>query len=203
MVGTGSPGASIDILAVITHLGTSELERGLDHVRHSPMDGGAIDLIVRRPKVGEREVVAAGRLDVEEGLVGDSWRSRGSGHMPDAAPDPEMQITIMNSRLASLIAVDPDRRGLAGDQLYVDMDLSNTNLPPGTRLHLGSAVVEVSATPHTGCRKFADRFGKDALVLVNSEYGRSLNLRGVNAKVVESGDIRTGDVVTKVSSPRR
>ncbi len=117
--------------------------------------------------------------------------------MPDGSADPEMQLNIMNARVASLVADGPDRRELAGDQLYLDMDLSPDNLPPGTQLEIGGAVIEVTEPPHTGCRKFAARFGKDAVVFVNSGPGKKLNFRGINAKVVRSGDIRVGDVARK------
>ncbi|NIL93934.1 MAG: MOSC domain-containing protein [Woeseiaceae bacterium] len=178
-------------------LSTEELEQGLDHILASPKDSGALELIVRRPEVDVRESLAEGRLDTDEGLVGDNWRARGSGHMPDGSADPEMQLNIMNARVASLVADGPDRRELAGDQLYLDMDLSPDNLPPGTQLEIGGAVIEVTEPPHTGCRKFAARFGKDAVVFVNSGPGKKLNFRGINAKVVRSGDIRVGDVARK------
>jgi hypothetical protein len=184
----------------IRQLNTEELESGLDNILQSPKDGGSLELIVRRPAVDEREVVAEGRLDTEEGLVGDNWKARGSRHMPDGAADPEMQLNIMNSRVVSLVADDPGRRDLAGDQLYLDLDLSYENLPPGTRLELGEAMIEVTEPPHTGCKKFAARFGKDAIVFVNSGMGKKLNFRGINAKVIRSGDIRTGDVAKKVTA---
>jgi MOSC domain-containing protein YiiM len=103
----------------------------------------------------------------------------------------------MNVRVAGLVAVHPARIPLAGDQLYVDLDLSAGNLPPGTRLEIGSTVIEVSDEPHTGCRKFFDRFGRDAHLFINAKENRGLNLRGINAVVVQSGAIRQGDTVTK------
>mgnify|MGYP000615067713 FL=1 len=180
------------------HLLTEELERGLDHILASPQDGGRLELIVRRPEVDTRESLDEGRLDVDQGLVGDNWLSRGSRHMPDGAADPDMQLNIMNSRVAALVADDPARRELAGDQLYLDMDLSYENLPAGTRLALGDAVIEVTEPPHTGCKKFAERFGKDAVVFVNSGRGKELNFRGINARIVQSGDIKVGDVLRKL-----
>jgi len=179
-------------------LNTEELEGGLDHIFASPKDAGALELIVKRPDVDRREVINDGRLDVDQGLVGDSWRGRGNRHMPDGAADPDRQLTIMNARVAALVADDPERRDLAGDQLYLDMDLSDDNLPAGTQLAIGDAVIEVTEPPHTGCKKFAERFGKDAVVFVNSGLGKKLNFRGVNAKVVQSGDVSVGDVARKV-----
>jgi hypothetical protein len=182
----------------IRQLSTAELEQGLDDILQSPKDNGALELIVRRPEVDEREVLAEGQLDTAEGLVGDNWKARGSRHMPDGSADPEMQLNIMNARVVALVADDPGRRDLAGDQLYLDMDLSYENLPPGTQLELGEAIIEVTEPPHTGCKKFAARFGKDAMVFVNSGMGKTLNFRGINAKVVQSGNIRQGDVASKV-----
>lgn len=155
-------------------------------------------MIVRRPAVDEREVVQAGELDTEAGLVGDNWRTRGSGSTVDGSADPVRQITVMNSRCIALVAGEVGRWPLAGDQLYVDYDLSVDNLPPGTRLAVGSAIIEVSEAPHTGCSKFSGRFGMDALRFVNSPEGRRLRLRGMNARVVRSGSVRRGDAVEKI-----
>lgn len=179
-------------------LGTAELEQGLDIILQSPQDKGVLKLIVKRPAVDQREVLVDGYLDTEQGLVGDNWLERGCRHTPDGSADPEMQLNIINARVAALVADDPDRRNLAGDQLYLDMDLSGQNLPPGTRLAIGDAIIEITAPPHTGCKKFAARFGRDAMVFVNSGQGKKLNLRGINAKVVESGDISVGDVARKL-----
>lgn len=178
-------------------LSTEELEQGLDNILASPTDNGALELIVRRPNVDERESLETGRLDTEEGLVGDNWLSRGSRHMPNGEADPEMQINIMNARVVALVADEPDRRELAGDQLYLDMDLSPENLPPGTQLEIGASVIEVTDPPHTGCKKFAARFGKEAVVFVNAGQGKKLNFRGINAKVIQSGDIKVGDIARK------
>jgi hypothetical protein len=180
------------------HLTVSRLEEGLDHVRSSPTDVGRVELIVRRPAVDAREVLDEGILDLADGLVGDSWRTRGSSRMADGSAHPDMQLNVINARLSSLVAVDPDRRALAGDQLHLDLDLSHANLPAGTRLALGSAVIEVTEIPHAGCAKFRDRFGADALRFVNSPTGRELRLRGLNARVVVAGTVRQGDAVRKL-----
>jgi MOSC domain-containing protein YiiM len=172
---------------------TTELGAGLDYVRAAPPDEGSLELIARRPAVGEREVVEKAELDVECGLAGDSWSLRGR------RPNPKAQVTLMNARAGTLIAGARERWPLAGDQLYVDLDLSSDNLPPGTRLAIGSSVVEVSDLPHLGCTKFAERFGADARELVNSPAGVSLNLRGLNVRVIESGTVHRGDAVRKHS----
>jgi hypothetical protein len=179
-------------------LTTVELEAGLDAIRQSPKDEGVIAMIVRRPQVDAREVLEEGELDLVEGLVGDSWKVRASTRTPDGSPHPDMQLNVMNARVIALVAGEKGRWPLAGDQLFIDMDVSQENLPPGTRLALGSAVIEVTDQPHTGCKKFAARFGLDALKLVNSPVGRQLQLRGVNAKVALPGVIRVGDLVKKL-----
>lgn len=183
----------------IKHLTTTELEAGLDEIRLAPKDSGLLQLIVRRPSVDERERVESGQLDTVDGLVGDNWRSRGSSSMADGSANPDAQITIMNARAAQLVSQDSERWPLAGDQLYVDFDLSDENIPPGTRLAIGDAVVEVSALPHNGCKKFVARFGLDAMKFVNSPVGKQLHLRGINAKVIQSGAIRVGDSVQKMT----
>jgi hypothetical protein len=182
----------------ISHRTTAELEAALVEVRQAPADDGTVDLIVGRPATGEREVLDEGVLDLAEGLVGDNWRERGSRHTPDGAAEPDRQLNVINARLSRLVAVDPERRALAGDQLHLDLDLSIANLPPGTRLALGSAVIEVTEPPHLGCAKFVERFGREAMRFVNSPLGRELRLRGMNAKVVVAGTVRPGDTVTKV-----
>ena len=179
-------------------LTTAELEAGLDYIRQSPKDEGLLDLIVRRPQVDEREVLDEGQLHPLEGLTGDSWKHRRSSKTPDGSAHPDMQLNIMNSRVIALLAGDKDRWQLAGDQLFLDLDLSVDNLPAGTQLTIGSAVIEVSPQPHLGCHKFVARFGGDAMKFVNSPLGRQLHLRGINAKVVKAGSIRVGDVARKL-----
>jgi hypothetical protein len=182
----------------ISHLKMEELEAGLENIRQSPKDPGVLEMIVRRPRDDEREVLEEAQLDLTLGLMGDNWQTRGSSRMPDKSAHPEMQITIINSRLIALIARDKGRWPLAGDQLYIDLDLSVENLPAGTCLSIGSAVIEVTPQPHTGCRKFMARFGDDAMKFVNSPTGKELHLRGINAKVVQAGIIHAGDVVKKL-----
>lgn len=179
------------------HLTKAELEAGLPHVQASPKDGGALEMLVRRPETNARETLDEGVLDLADGLVGDNWRTRGNPATADGSADPEMQLNIMNARVAALVAGSRERWPLAGDQLYLDLDLSAANLPPGTRLRLGEALLEVTPPPHTGCRKFVSRFGKDAMKFVNSRLGRQLNLRGINAKVVAPGVVRVGDLARK------
>lgn len=185
----------------VTHPTRDELERGLDTIRQAPRVEGMLEMIVRRPKSGEREILQEGELHPDDGLVGDSWKLRRS-RTPDGLPNPDTQVNVMSSRAAALVARDRERWALAGDQLFVDFDLSVANVPPGTRLAIGSAVVEVSEEPHTGCGKFLSRFGLEAQKFVNSKVGRELGLRGINARVVRAGTIRVGDLVRKVDPAR-
>lgn len=182
------------------HRSTKELEAQLNHILAAPEHTGRVEMIVARPDVDQRETVGSGRLSTADGLVGDNWRERGSGSTADGSADPMAQITIMNARAAQAVAGTRDRWALAGDQIYVDMDISRTNMPAGTRLRIGEAVVEISPTPHAGCAKFAKRFGKEALRFVNVGEGKAHRLRGANAFVVEDGDIAVGDRVSKVRS---
>ena len=176
----------------------ARFEVGLDAIRQAPGEEGTVELIVRRPAVEEREVVEEAELDLDDGLVGDNWRVRGSRAMADGSANPKAQLTVMNARLAALVAGPREDWAHAGDQLYVDFDLSKENVPPGTRLAIGSAVIEATDEPHTGCAKVSARFGSDALRFINSPVGRELNLRGINARVVEPGQVRRGDAVRKL-----
>ena len=182
------------------HAPMDTLKEGLGHVRLSPEDGGSVQLLVIRPGIDERAVNETVIADPVIGIAGDTWRVRPSSKTPDRSANPEAQVTIMNSRAALLFAATADRIPLAGDQIYLDLDLSLDNLPTGTRLELGEAVLEVTAAPHTGCAKFAARFGQDALRLTAIDEGRRMRLRGINARVVQAGVISVGDVV-RVSRP--
>jgi MOSC domain-containing protein YiiM len=182
------------------HLPMTALNAGLPHILLSPADGGVLQMIARRPAIGEREVLEEAELSLAEGLVGDNWGTRGDLVMPKRTANPKAQLTLMNARVANLVAGTQDRWPLAGDQLYVDLDLSLDNLPAGTRLSIGSAVIEVTDEPHTGCKKFVERFGLPAMEFVNSPKGKQNCLRGINTRVVQAGKISVGDQIQKVSS---
>jgi MOSC domain-containing protein YiiM len=182
----------------ILHLTTKQLEAGLDHIRRSPKDDGLVELIVRRPQTEKREVLEEAEFTTADGLVGDNWSVRGSSRTANGGAHPDMQVNIMNSRAVALVAQERERWSLAGDQLFIDMDLSKANLPTGSRISIGSAILEVTAPPHTGCQKFVARFGLEAMKFVNSEVGKELCLRGINAKVVQSGTIRVGQIARKI-----
>ena len=186
------------MIDVVKHVTTEELESGLDEILRSPKDAGALEFIVRRPRVSEREVLTEGELHPSEGLVGDCWRTRGSSRTLDGSAHPDMQLNVMNSRVIALVAQGRERWPLAGDQLYIDLDLSGENLPAGTRLALGEALIEVTAQPHTGGRKSGEGFGIGARKFVNPGVGRERNRRGINARVVRRGVIRVGDVAKKI-----
>ncbi|MCB0998247.1 MAG: SAM-dependent methyltransferase [Acidimicrobiales bacterium] len=171
----------------------------LAEVLASPADHGRVELVVCRPDVGERRVLDEGELEVEVGLVGDNWLARGSRNAADGRAEIDAQLNLMNWRCARLVAGSDDRVPLAGDQLFVDLDLSPDNLPPGTRLQVGTAVIEVTAKPHTGCAKFTRRFGLDAHRWINGIAGKAHRLRGICAKVVVAGVVRPGDTIVKVT----
>ena len=181
------------------HLEMQQLEAGIAHILDSPKAEGTLEMIVRRPRCAEREVLGTGELHPAEGLRGDNWKERGSTRTPDGSADPDVQLTLMNARVIALLAQDKTHWPLAGDQLYVDFDLSEANVPAGTQLEIGSALIEVTPPPHTGCKKFTARFGLNAMHFVNSPTGRQLHLRGINAKIVRAGSVRVGDSVTKVN----
>ena len=177
-----------------------ELDAALQHILASPADGGRLEMISARPSVGERELLEVGELDAECGLVGDNWLDRGSSATADGSANPEAQLTLINTRLIDAVAGNKPRWQLAGDQLFVDIDLSHDNLPPGARLSIGLAIIELTAAPHTGCVKFASRFGHDALRFVSGPEAMQQRRRGANAKIIQSGRIRVGDVVRKVEA---
>ncbi|MEE9392373.1 MAG: MOSC domain-containing protein [Planctomycetota bacterium] len=180
------------------HRSAEQLQAAVTKILESPFDGGHVELIVRRPEVGERELLTSAELSIELGLVGDNWHSRGSFKTADGLAHPGMQLTLMSSRVISALAGPKERWPLAGDQLFVDLNLSAENLSPGTRLKVGTAVVEVSAVPHTGCKKFVARFGSAAAKFVGSEMGRRLNFRGINAVVVEPGEVKVAERLWKI-----
>ena len=176
------------------------LEAGLGDIRRSPKDNGILEMIVCRPASGERKILIEGELDLEQGLIGDCWRTRTMLAKTEVSMDLSRQVTVMNARALSLMARSRDRWPLAGDQLIVDFDLSDDNLKPGSRLSVGSAIIEVTDAPHNGCTKFRDRYGSEALKFVNSDLGKLLHLRGINARIIRPGKIKTGDRVTKTGS---
>jgi len=185
-------------MGVLQHETLTSLEQSLDHIREAPADAGTVELIVRRPAENEREVLSEATLDLTDGLVGDTWRIRGSSRTPDGGPSLDAQLTVVNARAAAAIAGERGRWALAGDQLFVELDISRANLPPGSRVQIGSAVIEFSESPHTGCAKFSARFGVDALKFVNSPIGREQRLRGANCRVVVAGTVRLGDTIRKL-----
>jgi MOSC domain-containing protein len=178
---------------------TVDLEAALDHLRAAPAETGTLEMVVRRPENAAREVVAEGVLDESAGLVGDNWLTRATSRAIAEGRHLDAMITVMSARMVSLLGDTPEVRALAGDQLYVDLDISHDNLPAGSRLAIGAdAVLEVTAKPHAGCKKFLARFGEEAVAFVNSDVGRQLRLRGLNARVVHGGVVRTGDVVRRI-----
>jgi MOSC domain-containing protein YiiM len=175
-----------------------QLHAGLDHIRASPADHGKLEMIVIRPVTNERRVLERCEISAAGGVHGDSWANDCWMKLDDGRPDPQVQICMMNARVIDLIAGSRDRWALAGDNLFVDFDMTCDNLQPGDRLSIGPAMVEISEQPHNGCKKFVSRYGKDALSFVNSPQGKQMRLRGIYAKVIEPGTIRVGDMMKKL-----
>ena len=176
----------------------NDLLAGLSYVRAAPANQGVVEAIVVRPESEKRVSPEACEVSAELGVHGDHWAKGCWRSLPDGSPAPEVQIALMSARVASLISPDRRRWPLAGDNLIVDLDLSEQSLPVGRRIAIGEVVLEITAVPHTGCRKFSERFGSDAVKFVNSSEGKSLRLRGVFGRVVEPGSIRTGDAIRKL-----
>lgn len=181
-------------------LSTEQLEAELPEVLASPQDGGEIEMIVSRPSPGQRVLLPSASLSPEAGLEGDRWASETKLRLPDGRPDGRDQVSLMNSRLLRKLAADSEERmALAGDNLVVDLDLSEANLPPGQRLRAGRVLLEITEFPHTGCAQFAERFGPDAVRYINASQRKELRLRGVFARVLEAGTVQVGETIRKAS----
>jgi MOSC domain-containing protein YiiM len=189
---TDSPGC-----ATSRHGDAAVFAAGLAEIVNSPKSRGTVAMIVARPAEGARSVLETATLSPEEGLAEDRWRLSSWRKSPDGSPDPAVQITLMNARCIALVAGELERWPLAGDNLFVDLDLSHENLPVGTRLRIGKAILEITEPPHTGCHKFKRRFGSAAVEFVNSPEGKALRLRGVHARVVEAGIVAVGDTIER------
>lgn len=177
-----------------------QFDLSIDEVLAAPRLAGTIELVVARPATGERLILGEAELVPGRGLVGDNYVERGDGKTPDGRADPLSELNIMSVRaLRAVAGPDPEQWQRAGDQLIVDLDLSVDNLPAGTRLQVGTAVIEVTTKPHNGCAKFSQRFGVDAVRWVNSR--KDLRLRGLCAVVVEPGTVTPGAPIAKLAPP--
>ena len=179
-------------------MSTIDIETEVIDIKKSPRNEGIVELIVARPGVGQRQEIDNGELDLEQGLIGDNWIKRVSDRTKGRSAYLDRQLTLMNSKAIQAIAKEKNRWKLSGDQFFVGLDLSPENLPPGTQLSMGTAIIVVTSPPHLGCKKFAEKFGQEALKFVNSELGISLNLRGINARVIFPGSVSRGSIIKKV-----
>ena len=177
----------------------ADLDASLSEIKKSPSQQGVVDLIVCRPQKNTRQELDTGELTIEEGLVGDNWKVRAAGSK-DKSVHRNTQLALINSRVIAAIVNNKDRWELAGDQFYVDFDLSKENIPSGARLKIGTAIIDVTEEPHLGCKKFAERFGKDAVKFVNSSNGKLLNLRGIHARVIVPGKVTVGSHIEKLET---
>lgn len=180
------------------HRTREELASALPYVAASPKDGGSVALIVVRPDHGRRETPDRVRISAQDGVEGDHWSKGCWLETDDGAPHPDVQINLMCTRAAEVIAGDPALWPAAGNNFFVDIDLSPDNLPAGTRLALGTAEIEITDQPNKGCQVFIDHYGRDACIFVNTGPGWSLRMRGLYARVVQNGDVRLDDRIRKV-----
>ena len=184
--------------APFPHRSMAELMSSLDHIGAAPADEGRLEAIVIRPAHGQREMPESADLSLAGGVAGDHWAQGCWKSTENGAPHPDVQICIMSARCIATIAGPRNNWAPAGDNLFIDMDLSPDNLPPGTRIALGTAELEITAVPHTGCQKFIDRYGRDACVFVNTGPGKAQRLRGIYARVTRDGSVRIGDRLRKL-----
>lgn len=176
-----------------------ELDAATEHVLASPKEKSVLQIIVVRPKANERQTLERAELSPSGGIAGDRWSVDHWEHLPDGSPHPQSQVSLMNYRVLELIAGNSAAMPLAGDNLIFDLDLSEENLPAGSRLNIGSQVIlELTAVPHTGCGKFQKRYGKAAREFVNGDLGSKHSLRGRMATIVQAGTIAVGDRIEKV-----
>ena len=182
------------------HLPLADLQAGLPGILASPVDNGVLRAVVIRPGPGTRTDLESCDLSLAGGAHGDAWANGCWKSTDDGRPHPDVQICIMNARCIETIAGERANWSPAGDNLFVDLDLTPENLPAGQRLGIGTAIIEVTDTPHNGCANFTRRYGRDATIFVNKGEGRTLRLRGIYARVVQDGRVSVGDRVIKVAS---
>lgn len=182
----------------MTHVTTAIIEKQLPYVEASPKDNGVIKLIVVRPKTNKRQILDSCFISYEKGMEGDNWTLGCWKTTEDGSPHPDVQIAITNYRIHEIFSNLDKDRALAGDNLFVDLDLSERNLKAGDRLALGSAIIKITSVPHNGCGKFKERFGIDALKFVNSPIGKQMHLRGIYAKVIQNGIVSVNDTIKKI-----
>lgn len=180
-------------------LALTEIETRLNWVMSAPTDTGHVSALVVRPVKNQREPLDKVMFSPQLGVNGDNWSTNCWKKLPDGKSDPEVQVAIMNARMIEVLTQDKALWPLAGDQLFVDFDLSVANLRAGDHLQVGAAVLQITAEPHRGCGKFKQRFGEDALAFVNSERGDAHRLRGVYAKIISAGEVCVNDAISKLN----
>ena len=179
------------------HLTLAELQTQLPAILDSPKDEGVLRGIVIRPGPGERRDADSCEISLAGGVHGDHWAKGCWKSTAAGLPHPDVQICIMNARCIAVIAQERENWLPAGDNFFTDMDLTPDNMPPGQRLAVGSAIIEITDTAHNGCASFIARYGRDACLFVNTGEGKRLRLRGIYARVVQDGRVSIGDRVSK------
>lgn len=180
------------------HVTAEQLAAGIAELCDSPREQGRVDLVVVRPMQGKRQCLERVLISLEAGVVGDRWLTTSWKKLANGSAHPAVQVTLMNARCIRLIAGEPTNWAIAGDNLFVDLDLSRENLPTGARLKIGECILQITSVAHNGCWKFKDRFGEAAVKFVNSPEGKKLRLRGVHARVVQGGEVAVGDCIERL-----
>lgn len=176
----------------------AELDRAWPDIMAAPKDGAAIEMLCLRPAMGERRFVDEIHVTREEGIPGERWLTQPWMRLPGGQPDPAIQVSFLQRRVLDLVWRDREGTPHPGDTFVVDMDLSEANLPAGSLLQVGSAVLEVSTVFNNACAKWKKRYGDDALDWVRAYENKEFRPRGVLAKVHRDGVFRAGDRLTRI-----
>ena len=183
---------------MVNHVSFAECEQALDHINRAPLDEAEIDCLCARPDFGTRAFPDKLILTVDHGILGERWTHSPWLTLPNGDPDPRIQVSILSKRVMDLCWRDRERVIHPGDPFVVDMNLGEANMPVGTRLAIGTAIVEVSDKFNTACVKWRDRYGQDSLHWMNLARNRPYRLRGILCRIVQDGEVKLGDRLAKL-----
>ncbi|MGJ8650411.1 MAG: MOSC domain-containing protein [Opitutaceae bacterium] len=177
-------------------MNTRNYDTAIQLAHTAPVGSGRVDYLINRPSEGVHELVDSLYLDVENGIEGDRWKETAWLRLPDGAPDPRVQVSLTNTRVMQCFTgTEADAVFRCGDNIYTDLNLTETHLPVGTLLQIGEAVIEVSDVVNDACGKFAQRFGAEAFQAVRAPTNVGLRLRGLFARIRQSGRVQCGDTL--------